>query len=778
MAFTYKHGDRPLDGYEIQRGVGRGGFGEVYYAISDGGREVALKYLRENPEVELRGISSCINLKSPHLVSIFDVKQNKDGDYFVIMEYISGPSLRDLLVAEPQGLGTQKAAFFVKELAKGLGYLHDRGIVHRDLKPGNIFYEDGYVKICDYGLSKYISVSRHSAQTASVGTVHYMAPEVGSGNYSRSIDIYALGVMLYEMLLGRVPYEGASMGEVLMKHLTSQPEVDQLPQPFASVIRKALAKDPNDRYQNVTEMVEDILGEEDVKRSVHGFEPQSLSTVAARAMQDPVPSPAPSDNPLRREFAADRQRAGVDFSRRFVERTRGLDVPMSKKERKRRKKAAKAQLLGMEHVEEDGGLTRGQRFARMLTALIVTIGAAIAIGALTGDGELGLVSFVIILSAVAGIGLANVVGRYLGPDHPGFIGRLLVLALGAPAVLMMWSLAQGGPASGFLGYTSKAYWPLLAALAVVDWRERIRLGRKGEFGTWEAFVAGLVAFVTAAIVGFSHFEHMVYFGGVAAAVSMSLQVFSWALSGEVRRASRPGDNAEGMDARRPSELDETRWVAPPQSHGSAGQFAQSPEHAPTAGDWNYRPAADHRLASQLSAGRPRSKPIRVLAAIACFGMFMMGGAMFIGLGVGEFRGDEEIMAAIISGVAFTMMSIGWAAKVTRYKRPTRWREWIAPFLTLVAGTGMTSAICGLALIARHDEEVAGFVVLLVVCSLGFIVLLGDRLRWLVMSPAALGHAEGAVPDQRQDMQDSAEQVPAGPVEVQNDFIIPQASRKD
>ena len=219
MAYCFKHGDRPINGYTVQRGVGRGGFGEVYYAVSDGGREVALKYLTENPAVELRGVSHCINLKSPHLVTIFDVKQNPERDYFVVMEYVEGPSLRDLLIAEPDGLGPQKAAFFTRELAKGLGYLHDRGIVHRDMKPGNIFYEDGYVKIGDYGLSKFISVSRHSAQTSSVGTVHYMAPEVGSGNYQRGIDIYALGVMLYEMLLGRVPYEGSSMAEVLMKHL-------------------------------------------------------------------------------------------------------------------------------------------------------------------------------------------------------------------------------------------------------------------------------------------------------------------------------------------------------------------------------------------------------------------------------------------------------------------------------------------------------------------------------------------------------------------------------
>ena len=85
MAFSFKHGDRPINGYTVQRGVGRGGFGEVYYAVRDGGREVALKYLTENPTVELRGVSHCINLKSPHLVTIFDVKQNSERDYFVVM---------------------------------------------------------------------------------------------------------------------------------------------------------------------------------------------------------------------------------------------------------------------------------------------------------------------------------------------------------------------------------------------------------------------------------------------------------------------------------------------------------------------------------------------------------------------------------------------------------------------------------------------------------------------------------------------------------------------
>ncbi len=294
MAFKFKNGDRPVDGYTIQRAAGKGGFGEVYYALSDGGREVAIKYLCNNSEMELRGVGACINLKSPHLVSIFDVVKAVDGEPALIMEYVSGPSLRDMLIAEPKGFAPEKAAFFVRELAKGLSYLHERGIVHRDLKPGNVFYEDGYVKIGDYGLSKFMSVSRHSGQTASVGTVHYMAPEIGSGNYAQGVDIYALGVMLYEMLLGRLPFEGSSMAEVLMKHLTSQPELEGLSEPFGKVIRKALEKDPKDRYQNVNELVDDLLDVETVAQSLAGFSTKSLDGAVrnvARQRQAPPPVP-------------------------------------------------------------------------------------------------------------------------------------------------------------------------------------------------------------------------------------------------------------------------------------------------------------------------------------------------------------------------------------------------------------------------------------------------------------------------------------------------------
>ncbi len=254
MRFTYSSGQRPLDGFTIKRGVGRGGFGEVYFAVSDGGKEVALKLVRGENHIELRGVAQCINLKHPNLVSIYDLRTDAQGDDWVVMEYVAGEPLNVVLQRHPQGLPRELAREWFLGLARAVGYLHDHGIVHRDLKPANVFIENGQVKVGDYGLSKSLTNSQGTANTHSIGTVHYMAPEISSGKYNKQIDVYAAGVVFYEMLTGRVPFDGETPSEILMKHLTTPPDLSKVPAEYLPIVAKALAKNPAQRYASMADM--------------------------------------------------------------------------------------------------------------------------------------------------------------------------------------------------------------------------------------------------------------------------------------------------------------------------------------------------------------------------------------------------------------------------------------------------------------------------------------------------------------------------------------------
>ena len=483
MAYTFKHGDQPLEGITIQRAVGRGGFGEVYYAVADSGKQLAVKYLRENPEIELRGIAQVMNLKSPHLITIYDVRRNNEGEPFVMMEYIGGPSLRELLIAEPNGLGPQKAAFFLTNIAKGLSYLHERGVVHRDLKPGNIFYDDGYVKIGDYGLSKHISVSAHSGNTVSVGTVHYMAPEIGSGSYTRAIDIYAMGVMLFEMLTGRLPFTGSSMGEILMRHMNDRPDLAGIPEPFHSVIVRALAKDPADRYQNVDEMVEALTSVNAVSDSIASFDPVTLTSVPRSPhtadeqtlTTPPHPAPPPLDV---REPAA-----GVDgippIPRLPGEARRGGRARVFRADIGKALRNAGRNVVSPTPAPNHagGGLSHElrARLPHLITLAIVAIAVAVGLALFSGHSRTpeaaAAMAFMIIGSTVGALfAHFHLVRRMLAPN--ALLERCAYA--GAALVGMIPGIALAADEN--VGDLPNAAMAIAAMLILLNWRVRIDAG--------------------------------------------------------------------------------------------------------------------------------------------------------------------------------------------------------------------------------------------------------------------------------------------------------------
>lgn len=528
--FQYKHGDRPLDGYVIQRGAGRGGFGEVYYAISDSGREVALKVVQTYEQIELRGISHCMNLKSPHLISIFDIKYGQDGRPWVIMEFVAGPSLRELLDASPSGLGVQKAAFFLREIGKGLTYLHECGIVHRDLKPANIFYENGYVKIGDYGLSKAISTSQHSGQTVTVGTVHYMAPEVGEGRYDQSIDIYALGALLHEMLTGQVPFFGSSAAEVLMKHLTNPVDVTNVPEPFATVIRKAMAKNPADRYQSVQEMVEAVFGSEHVRNSVSCFSPDDLTMVAGQVARklpgnssfaaSSTPGVGNCGNPVW-NF---QNRIGGQFNNRFERRlNKGIERLNRARERLERKFGpTSAQTPAADLPPVNDPIPLGQRRALMIIALAIT---AFGTGLAAEDHGNVILPALFTFTAALGATIGVLVGHWrLWPTVRQDQTILKHLAIGGPATVLsalislpVWVFAAHGEG---LGNPGQLWIATAISLFLIDWGKRMDPLRSPRVQLGHLITAALPGLVLGA-----NLPAM----GVAVGATLALEVLSpWA----------------------------------------------------------------------------------------------------------------------------------------------------------------------------------------------------------------------------------------------------------
>lgn len=424
MKFTYRSGQCPLAGYTIKRGVGQGTFGEVYFAVSDGGKEVALKLLRgHNLESELRGIRDCLNVKHAHLVHLYDLLADATGNRWLVMEYVFGESLAQVINRHPGGLPVELAKDWFAALARGVAYLHDQGIIHRDLKPANIFVEHGHLKIGDYGLSRRIGPSPAN-MSCGVGTPRYMAPEVGTGEYTRTVDIYASGVMLYEMLTGHPPFDGVNAQDVILKHITDAPDLTKLPPGFAPVLERALDKNASGRYASMQEFARavDAVGK-----------PQRALDAAATA--DFVPPPVAVPRVAAHDTVVD------DFPKPDRSR-RGVPVPV---------------VPAVPYVAPPPprtGVTVRARLTASLASLAiapVVVAACVAPLGVFEVGEWPLLGRVFVLGTLLSWA-AVLLGRRPGPGQTNWVPRSHMLLAGAGVGLAAlwldgWVLA-GGPAAG------------------------------------------------------------------------------------------------------------------------------------------------------------------------------------------------------------------------------------------------------------------------------------------------------------------------------------------
>ena len=280
--------------YELTHLVARGGMAQVYRAVDRQlDRPVALKVLFPELSVDKtfverfrREAQAAANLSHPNIVPVFDWGED-DGAYFIVMEYIDGRSLSAVL-RDPQKLDPRQVAMIGAGVAAALGFAHRHGVVHRDVKPGNVLITpEGEVKVTDFGIARAVNTEESLTQTGAVmGTAAYFSPEQaeGKGVDARS-DIYSLGVVLYEMAVGRPPFSGDSPVAVASKHVRDQPalprEVDpRVPVALEAVIMKAMAKDPGARYGSAEELRADLLRFAE-GRPVEAGDPGLTSVMAA-----------------------------------------------------------------------------------------------------------------------------------------------------------------------------------------------------------------------------------------------------------------------------------------------------------------------------------------------------------------------------------------------------------------------------------------------------------------------------------------------------------------
>ena len=259
--------------YEILEEVGLGGMATVYKAKDHVlNRLVAVKVLKDEFTTDTEFIKrfnteaqSAASLSHPNIVSIYDVGHEDENNlYYIVMELVKGKTLKEII--NDEGVLTWKwAVNIAMQIASALELAHKNGIVHRDIKPHNIIItEDGIAKVTDFGIAKAVSNSTITAFGTTIGSVHYFSPEQAKGGFTDAkSDLYSLGVVMYEMLTGKVPFDADTPVSVALKHMQEEPKEpielnSEIPTAVNQIVVKAMQKEPSARYQNATEMLHDL----------------------------------------------------------------------------------------------------------------------------------------------------------------------------------------------------------------------------------------------------------------------------------------------------------------------------------------------------------------------------------------------------------------------------------------------------------------------------------------------------------------------------------------
>lgn len=255
--------------YEIIEKIGSGGMSDVYRAKDHSlGRDVAIKVLKSDFAQDSSFVTkfraeaqSAAALEHPNIVNIYDVG-SEDGLYYIVMEYIEGITLKQY-IAKKGRLGYNEALSIAIQMARGIEAAHNKGIVHQDIKPQNIIIsKEGKVKVTDFGIAR--AANSNTIHAGSMGSVHYVSPEQArNGFVSYASDIYSLGIVMYEMVTGRVPFDGDTPVAIAIQHIQSQmtpPEeiVPGLPIAVSRIIEKCTMKSPERRYASASELLVDL----------------------------------------------------------------------------------------------------------------------------------------------------------------------------------------------------------------------------------------------------------------------------------------------------------------------------------------------------------------------------------------------------------------------------------------------------------------------------------------------------------------------------------------